>query len=83
MVAIDRGCGGKSFADRYSGPNAKSDQSWPPSFFYSFNIDDSDLSCLLLSTIVQIFSVLRQHVAFLGGIDHSAIADDVPLYLNS
>ena len=48
-------------------------------FFHSFTIDDSDLSCLLLSTIARIFSVVQQHVPFLGGIDHSAIADDVPL----
>jgi len=47
--------------------------------FHSFTIDDSDLSCLLLSTIARIFSVVQQHMAFLGGIDHSAIADDVPL----
>src|SRR5215831_8419379 len=47
--------------------------------FHSFAIDDSDLSRLLLSTIARIFSVVQQHVAFLGGIDHSAIADDVPL----
>jgi hypothetical protein len=33
----------------------------------------------LLSTSARIFSVVQQHVAFLGGIDHSAIADDVPL----
>ena len=38
-----------------------------------------DLSCLLLSTNARIFSVVQQHVAFLGGIDHSAIADDIPL----
>jgi hypothetical protein len=52
--------------------------------FHSFTIDDSDLSCLMLSTSARIFSVVQQHVAFLGGIDHSAIADDVRyLYLNS
>jgi hypothetical protein len=33
----------------------------------------------LLSTSGGIFSVVQQHVAFLGGIDHSAIADDIPL----
>jgi hypothetical protein len=46
--------------------------------FHDFTIDDSDLSFLLLSTSARIFSVVQQHVAFLDGIDHSAIADDVP-----
>jgi hypothetical protein len=35
--------------------------------------------CLMLSTSARIFSIVQQHVAFPDGIDHSAIADDVPL----
>jgi hypothetical protein len=41
------------------------------------------LACLLLSTSARIFSVVQQHVVFLGGIDHRAIAEDIQLPISN
>jgi hypothetical protein len=41
------------------------------------------LACLLLSTSARIFSVVQQHVVFLGGIDQRAIAEDIQLPISN
>jgi hypothetical protein len=47
--------------------------------FHSFTIDDAIFPASCYRQAHGIFSVAQQHVAFLVGIDHSGIGDDIPL----